>query len=384
MPPTDVADIVIIGGGIIGCAIALDLAGRKKFETIFLLEKRAYLGDGTSTRNSYVIHAGIYYPQGSLKARFCVEGNRQTYSFCRQYGISHRKTGKLIVATSPEEVSMLERLYTQGQANGAQGLCILDKRDMKKVEPNAGGCAALYAPETGVFDTAQWFRTVEAMLYSAGVVVLKKTPVIRLSPHNQYIEVETASRGAVPAAIVVNAAGLYADEIANTLGNDFSIYPCRGDYFVVEGRSAAKIQMAVYPVPEAAGLGIHVTKLWDGTVLLGPDARYVASKEDYRDLPIFTSDGDLDLACPYVEGFYQAAARIFPGLSKSDMRPGYCGIRPKLTGLGETAQKDFHIAPDQSYPQVIHLVGIDSPGLTCALPIARYVGSLIEGSHSLW
>lgn len=378
MPHPDVADVVVIGGGIIGCAVALHLAGSRKIETLFLLERGPYLGDGTSTRNSYVIHAGIYYPKGTMKARFCVEGNEETYAFCARLGIPCSKTGKLIVASAPEEVPVLERLYRQGEDNGAQGLCLLDRSDMKRLEPHIEGYAALYSPRTGVFDTAEWFRTVEALLYAAGVMVLKKTPVTRLSPRGRHIEVETATRGAVRAATVVNAAGLYADEIANTLGNDFSVYPCRGDYFVVDGPSARRVGRAVYPVPGAVGLGIHLTKLWDGTLLIGPDARYTDSKEDYRDLPVFSANGDLDMGSPHVRGFYEAAARLFPGLEQREMKLGHCGIRPKLQAPGEKVQRDFHISPDPVYPQVIHLIGIDSPGLTSALPIARYVGTLLE------
>ena len=378
MAHSDVVDIVIVGGGIIGCSVAMDLSSRGLFDTVFLLEKGQYLGNGTSTRNSYVIHAGIYYPEGSLKARFCGEGNRETYGFCEQHDIPHLQTGKLIMATAPEEIPILERLLGQGKNNGVEGLRILERPEWKNLEPYVEGLVALHSPQTGVFDTAQWFRTVEGLLYSKGVTVLKRTPVVGLNPKGDYMEVETASRGKVKARFVVNAAGLHADELASLLGNSISLHPYRGDYFMVGGSRAEEIHRAVYPVPGAIGLGIHLTKLWDGTLLIGPDARHVSSKEDYADLPVFTPEGDLDLNAPDVVRFHESAVRLFPLLKRKDMRLAHCGIRPSRLAPGEEGFRDFVVTHDPSYPQVIHLIGIDSPGLTCAMPIARYVGNLIR------
>ena len=378
MSGSDVVDVVIIGGGIIGCSIAMDLSGRKNFDTILLLEKGPYLGDGTSTRNSYVIHAGIYYPEDSLKARFCVEGNYETYGFCEQFHITCHATGKLIVATTPDEIPVLERLLDQGTRNGVEGLAILERNAWKSLEPNIDGVVALYSPKTGVFDTAQWFRTVEGILYSRGVMVLKKTPVIGLNPRADCVEVDTASRGKVLARSVINAAGPYADEVANLLGNRFCIHPYRGDYFAVSGPRAREVQRAVYPVPGAIGLGIHLTKLWDGTLLLGPDARHVQSKDDYSDLSVFTPEGDLDLNSPALLRFHESAVRLLPALRPGEMRLAHCGIRPSLLVPGEKGFRDFLIKPDPVFPSVIHLIGIDSPGLTSAIPMARYVAELLR------
>jgi L-2-hydroxyglutarate oxidase LhgO len=377
----DTVDVVVVGGGIVGCSVALELASRNLFSNIFLFERGPFLGDGTSTRNSYVIHAGIYYPEDSLKARFCVEGNRLQYEFCSRHGIPCEKTGKVIVAMSPEEVPTLETLLEQGQRNGAPGLRILDRAELKKVEPAVEAEAALLSPSTGVFDVATWFRVVEGLLFEQHAQVLKKTPVVGLFPEKDGVRVQTGSRGSVMSRFVVNAAGLYSDEVANLLGNRFRIHPLRGDYFSVSGPRAAMIRGAVYPTPGTIGLGIHLTRLWDGTLLVGPDARPVRSKDDYRDLPVLTEDGALDTDAEDFVRFYLSAKSFFPALKKEDFRLAHCGIRPALLAPGETGFRDFRIFRDPSEPRVIHLLGIDSPGLTSAPAIARHVAEMLEESN---
>ena len=234
----DIADVIIVGGGIIGCAIALELASEGRYDSIFLCERSRYLGDGTSTRNSYVIHAGIYYEPGSMKARFCVEGNRATYEFCRRYGVDCLNTGKLIVASQEEEIVQLEALQKKGRLNGAPSLEILGAAEIRKMEPNIHAVAALHSPSTGVFDVAQCFRVIEGLLFERGVTVLKSTKVVGVEPSNGSFRVVTDSRGEVGARVLVNAAGLFSDEIANMLGADHTIHPCRGDYFTLaESRS---------------------------------------------------------------------------------------------------------------------------------------------------
>jgi len=378
----ETVDVVVVGGGIVGCSIALELACRRVFPEVFLLERGPFLGDGTSTRNSYVLHAGLYYPEGSLKARFCVEGNRLHYAFCRSHGVPCRNTGKLVVALRPEELPSLEALMAQGQRSGAPGLRLLDRRELKRAEPGVEAEAALLSPSTGVFDVAAWFRVVEGLLYEKGAVVLKKTPVSGLHPESGGVRVQTASRGSVASRFVVNAAGLHADEVGNLLGNRFRIHPVRGDYFTVSGPRAAAINGAVYPLPGTIGLGIHLTKLWDGTLLVGPDARPVRDKDDYRDLPVLKEDGSLDLDAPDVERFFGAARAFFPALRAGDLRLAHCGIRPTLRAPGETGFRDFRIFRDAQDPRVIHLLGIDSPGLTSAPAIARHVADMLEESAS--
>jgi glycerol-3-phosphate dehydrogenase len=375
----DRADVVIVGGGIIGCSVALELARRRRFQEVFLLERGLYLGDGTSTRNSYVIHAGIHYPEDSLKAKFCLAGNRDLYRFCERHRIPCLKIGKLIVALRESDLPGLERLLAQGTRNGVPGLKILDRADLRRLEPEVDAVAALHSPETGVFDVAQWFRVVEALLYENGAQVLKKTPVVGLEPEAEGVRVVTSSRGSLPTRFAVNAAGLFADEVGNLLGNRFRIHPIRGDYFVIRGRKAALINGAVYPTPGSLGLGIHLTRLWDGTLLVGPDARRVQSKENYRPLPVLGPDGDLDEHAEDVERFFDEVRTYFPAIAKSDLQLSHCGIRPSLLAPGETGFRDFRIAWDASCPCVIHLLGIDSPGLTSAPAIARHVADMIEG-----
>jgi L-2-hydroxyglutarate oxidase LhgO len=377
----DRADVVILGGGIVGCSIALELSMRKRFPDIFLLERGPYLGDGTSTRNSYVIHAGFHYPEDSLKAKFCVVGNREHYRFCGQYRIPFLKTGKLTVALRDAEVPVLDRLLRQGVRNGVEGLSILDRAELKRREPEIEAVAALHSPTTGVFDVAHWFRVVEGLLYANGVQVLKKTPVTGLEPEGDGVRVATASRGCLGARLLVNAAGLFADQLGNLLGNRFRIHPIRGDYFVIGGKKAARVNSAVYPTPGTLGLGIHLTRLWDGTLLVGPDARRVESKEDYRPLPVWGPDGEVDENAEDLRRFFSEVKEYFPLVEGSDLKPAHCGIRPSLLAPGEKGFRDFRIQRDPAYPQAIHLIGIDSPGLTAAPAIARYVADLLEESR---
>jgi L-2-hydroxyglutarate oxidase LhgO len=370
-------DVVVIGGGIIGCSIAMELMDRQGFEDVVLLERGPYLGDGTSTRNSYVIHAGIYYPKDSWKARFCVPGNRDLYAFCAQHGVPCLNTGKLILAFSQEEIPILEDLRQRGERNGVEGLRIIDRKGVREKEPCIEAAGALYAPSTGVFDVAQWFRVAEARLYEQGAMVLKNTPVVGLEPKGEGMRVETRTRGEVLARFVVNAAGLYADEVGNLLGNRFKIYPVRGDYFSMGGEKAEKVHRAVYPPPGDLGLGIHLTRLWDGTLLIGPDARRVEDKEDYGPLSVFDEEGGLNPESEDFQRFFSPVKRYFPDLEEHDLHLAHCGIRPSLLPPGEQGFRDFRIEWDDGEPGVLHLLGIDSPGLTASPAIARHVVDLL-------
>jgi len=374
----DVADVVVIGGGIVGCSIAFEVAGRHPDRSVFLLERGPYLGDGTSTRNSYVLHAGIYYPEDSLKARFCVAGNRALAEFCKRYRIAWQRTGKLVFARMPAEIPVLEALWRQAQRNGVEGTEILEAKEMTAKEPHIRGVAALFVPSTAVFDVAQWFRVMEALLYDRAVAVLKRTPVVGLDRKGEFVEVATRNRGCVLARSVVNAAGLHADEVANWLGNAYRIYPVRGDYFSLTDRVSFLVGRAVYPCPGSLGLGIHLTRLWDGTVLVGPDARYVQSKEDYRPPDVLSPDGDLDTSSQDFLKFFRPVKEFFPVVEAKDFRLAHCGIRPCLRAPGEEGFRDFRIEPDPNVPQVIHLLGIDSPGLTASPEIAKHVAQRID------
>jgi glycerol-3-phosphate dehydrogenase len=378
----DIADVVIVGGGIIGCAVALELASKQRHQSILLLEKSPYLGDGMSTRNSHVIHAGIHYPPGSMKARFCVEGNRRTYEFCEKYNIACLSTGKLVLASAEEEIPKLEELQRNGTECGSISLALLSSTEARKLEPNVHAAAALHSPSTGVFDAAQWFRVVEGLLADRGVMVLKETKVIDVSPADGHFTVVTDRRGEVGARYLVNAAGLFSDEIANMAGNRYRIQPCRGDYFTVVEAKSHLVRGAIYPLPEAHGLGIHLTKLTDGTILIGPDSRYVADKNDYSTLPVFDDSGNLRFDSEHFRKFFESARKILPMLSPEDIRLAHCGIRPKLRPPDDATFQDFFVERDRRHPRMIHCMGIESPGLTAALPIARHVATLVREMDS--
>ena len=225
---------------------------------------------------------------------------------------------------------------------------------------------------------AQWFRVAEGLLYEQGAMVLKQTPVVGLEASGEAIRVETETRGEVRARFVVNAAGLHADDVGNLLGNRFRIHPIRGDYFSLAGGKAERVRGAVYPPPGNLGLGIHLTRLWDGTLLVGPDARRVESKEDYGPLPVFDEQGDLDPESADFQRFFAPLSKYFPAVSKGDPHLAHCGIRPSLLAPGEEGFRDFRIEWDRKEERVLHLLGIDSPGLTASPAIARHVADQLE------
>jgi glycerol-3-phosphate dehydrogenase len=368
----DRVNILIIGGGVIGCAIAHVLSGSR--QDVFLVEGSPRLGMATSTRNSGVIHSGIYYPKGSFKARFCVEGNRLTKEFCTRHGVPHRNTGKLVVASRPEEEAALEALKIRGEANGVEGLRLIGADEIRAREPNIAGVAALEVPSTGILSSEALVQTYARLAVERGVNIVTRAKVISLEPTNGGIrarlrvgDTDDAEEELVEADCVINAAGLYSDDVAAMLGNtSWKIYPVRGEYCEIRGPRAALINNLVYPLPHADGLslGVHFTKTLWGTVLLGPTATYVKEKDNYERDRLPTSE------------FARSAKVLLPEIQESDLRPGYSGIRPKLVPPGSHGIADFVIERDAKVPQVIQLVGIESPGLTAAPAIAQYVAKL--------
>lgn len=350
-------DVAVIGGGVVGLSCAYDLARRGR--SVVLFERHARLGEETSTHNSGVIHAGIYYPEGSLKARLCVEGRRALIARLRAWDIPHRIGGKLIVAQDGPEIAVLERLRENAERNGVTDLRLLDPAQVRALEPHVVARPALYSPGTGVFDVGAYLRALEARLVEASGVVLTNAPVIAVDRHASGIEVATESRGGVRARLVVNAAGLFADDIAAMCGETgHRIHPCRGEYAVVIPRKAHVVSNLVYPVPGHLGLGVHLTRTVHGELWLGPDARFIDDKGDY--------EGNRGPA----EDFFDEAHRLCPALEPGDLRVGPSGIRPKRQGPGEAAA-DFHIEPQTDDPRILHMIGIESPGLTASPAIGR-------------
>jgi L-2-hydroxyglutarate oxidase LhgO len=370
----DQANILIIGGGVVGCAIAYAVSER--WPDVFLVEQFPKLGMATSTRNSGVVHSGIYYPKNSLKARHCVEGNRLMYEFCAKRNVPHRHTGKLVVAANTHEEAELIELKKRGEDNGVDGLRLISSNEIRAREPHIAGAAALEVPSTGIVSAEDLVHTFARLAKDRNANIVTHAQVVALQPTGGVIradlrigDAETAQHETIEARCVINAAGLFADEIAALLGNrSWRIYPVRGEYCEVRGPRASLINNLVYPLPHADGLslGVHFTKTLWGTFLLGPTATYVEGKDNYeRDrLPIAQ--------------FAHSAKTLLPEIEERDLQLGYSGLRPKLVPPGGgKGIVDFVITRDPDVPQVIQLVGIESPGLTAAPSIAGHVVRLV-------
>lgn len=368
----DQVNILIIGGGVVGCAVAEVLS--RRWQDVFLVEQFPKFGMSTSTRNSGVIHSGIYYPKNSLKARHCVEGNRLTKEFCTKHNVPHRTTGKLVVAKSREEEPQLLALLKKGQENGVEGLQILDSAQIRAREPHVIGYSALDVPSTGICSAEELVHAYARIAEQQGANLVTHAKVESIEPGKDLVRVglrigdeEHSESESVEARCVINAAGLYADEVARLLGpRPWTIYPVRGEYCEIRGPHAELVRNLVYPLPHPDGLtlGLHFTKTLWGSLLLGPTAKYVDGKDNYeRDrmtIPEFAAD----------------VKTLVPEIQERDLQLAYTGLRPKLVPPDGKGIADFVIEPDREFPQVIQLVGIESPGLTAAPAIARHVASL--------
>jgi L-2-hydroxyglutarate oxidase LhgO len=369
------ADVVVIGAGVIGLACAADLArhGRE----VIVLERLDGPGRETTSRNSEVIHAGLYYPPGSLKALTCVEGRELLYRRARSEGIPHRRTGKLVVGTTDDEVEQLAEILARARANGAGDLELIDAAELARREPRVRGLGALWSPESGIVDAHALCNSYQAEAESAGTRVVFHTEVVDLERVRGIWSVVTrAADGAefrLETPLIVNAAGLGAARLATLAGVDveragWSLHLCKGDYFSVAPALGQIAHHLVYPVPVPGGLGIHVTLDLAGRYRLGPDVEWV-DRVRY----------DVDPA--KAEHFAAAVRRYLPELRASDLRPDFAGIRPKLVAEGEPPG-DFVIeeCSERGAPGLIALLGIESPGLTASAAIARRVSALVAGA----
>lgn len=358
------ADVVVIGAGAIGlaCARRLATAGRE----VLVLERNGQIGAETSSRNSEVIHAGIYYPQGSLKARLCVNGKHALYGYCEDRGVPFRRSGKVIVATSREQLPVLEGYRESARGNGAGELRWLDAADVKALEPAVSAVAGVLSETTGIIDSHAYMLALQGDLEAAGGLVVLDTPVLGLERGDIGIRVRTAGV-TLAARCVVNCAGLFAPDLAADLLPDGPrAYYAVGHYFTYAGRSP--FSRLVYPVAEAGGLGVHVTLDMAGQVRFGPDVTWI-DRVDYA------FDASRKAA------FIEAIRRYFPDVDPARLQPGYTGIRPKISGPGEPAA-DFSIGgPGQhGVAGLVNLMGIESPGLTASLAIADEVAVLVEAA----
>lgn len=366
---------MIIGAGVVGLAIARQLS--KRHEGVFVLEKHRKFGQETSSRNSEVIHSGIYYPKGSLKARLCVQGRHMLYDYCRQKEILHRQCGKFIVATDREESLQLQSILDQARKNGVESGRILDRDELQQHEPHVEGCRALYFDTSGIVDSHGLMKQLETDAVLQGVEMAYESQVTAIQKIDGGYEVTVADASGqfhFTTEAVVNAAGLGAYEISSMLGMDdpfYRLYFWKGQYWAVGNGKHKLINSLIYPVPQAklTGLGIHATIDLNGGVKLGPDAVYLdGGKPDYSVDP---ESGP---------GFYKAASRFLPFLEPDDLHPDQAGVRPKLQKPGD-AVRDFIIQEESNrgFPNFINLVGIESPGLTACLAIGEMVGGLLKG-----
>ncbi|WPH16440.1 NAD(P)/FAD-dependent oxidoreductase [Variovorax paradoxus] len=363
----DELDCAVIGGGVVGLAVAraLALAGRE----VVVLEAEGAIGTGTSSRNSEVIHAGIYYPQGSLKARLCVEGKEALYGYAAERGVPHRRCGKLIVATSPEQVAQLEVIRAKAAANGVGDLVLLTAQQAMDMEPQLHCVAALHSPSTGIVDSHALMLSLLGDLENAGGMLALKSPIARAECGRDAIVLVAEDGTALRCNTVVNAAGLLAPELARRFEGlppaaVPTAYFAKGSYFTLSGR--APFSRLVYPVPEPGGLGVHLTIDLGGQAKFGPDVQWVKAADD---LVVDPARGN---------GFYAEVRKYWPALPDGALIPGYAGMRPKISGPDEPA-RDFMIDGPESHGVrgLVNLFGIESPGLTSSLAIGRHVERLL-------
>jgi len=370
------ADITIIGAGVVGLAVAAQVA--REDREVYVLEKNKTFGLETSSRHSGVIHSGIYYPEGSLKTQMCIAGNRILYELCKKYNIGYKKLGKLIVATTDEETGQLETLLERGRRNGAEGLRMLSKQELKKLEPNVDGVAAILSPATGIIDSHALMQYFIAKATEGGIQIAYQTKVVgieKIADEYKITVEDNSEKFSFMTRHLINCAGLQCDKVAGLAGIDtdkaeYKLYYCKGEYFSVSSSKSKLVKRLVYPVPlpQITGVGIHITFDLDGRMRLGPNAYYVDSID-------YTVDNQ------HKRSFYESVRAFLPAIEYDDLEPEMAGVRPKIQEPGGEI-KDFIIRDerDKGLPGLINLIGIESPGLTASPAIAEYVESLIRDS----
>lgn len=355
-------DAIVAGAGVVGLAVGRALA-QAGLETL-ILEREATIGAGVSSRNSEVIHAGLYYPRDTLKARLCVAGKHQLYAYARERGLPHDRCGKLVVATSDAEIATLESLQARARANGVDDTMVISGAEAREREPALACVAALLSPSTGIVDSHALMISLQGDFEHAGGIVAVNAPVVEVARRDTGFAVRVGDAATVGCRVFVNSAGLDAPALAATVaGWPVEATPrphyAKGSYFALRGR--APFQHLVYPAPEPGGLGVHFTRDLAGQGRFGPDVEWV-------DAPAY------DLDPTRAARFYAAVRAYWPDLPDGALSPDYAGVRPKVVGPGAPAG-DFMIVDGAAYgaPGLIHLFGIESPGLTAALAIAAMV-----------
>lgn len=358
-------DVAIIGGGAVGSAVAYVLGAYDL--RVAVIEKELDVAMGASGRNSAVVHAGFNNRPGSLMAQLCVEGNRGFAALCRALDVPYRRTGKLVVGSGAEDARALEGLLRTGLANGCTGLSLLDGAAVSAREPHVRATAAMLSADTAIIDPFLYNIHLAECAVKNGVRYLLGREVTAIERRGGTFRI-TAGGETVEAGLIVNSAGLYADRVSAMAGDaSFTIYPCRGEYYLLDKAAGQRLSMPVYPVPRpgVGGLGVHLTPTIDGNVLIGPSAEYVDGREETA------------TTAPMLERLWQEAAQLHDGLDRRDIIGAYAGLRAKLVARGQENYGDFIIEESPRVEGLIQLVGIESPGLTASLPIARRVEAMV-------
>jgi L-2-hydroxyglutarate oxidase LhgO len=367
----DIVDCVIIGAGVVGLAVARAIALSSTFagKDLLVLDAANAIGTGTSSRNSEVIHAGIYYPAGSLKAQLCVQGRAMLYDYCVERGIGHKRCGKLIVATNDAQVTQLQGIIAKAAANGVHDLTLLTREEARALEPQLECVAAVYSPSTGIIDSHALMLSLQGDFENAGGLTVLNSAVAGVFIAADAIKIVMKDGAEILTKTLVNAAGLSAPLIARSMqGFDPKLVPqayyAKGSYFTLSGKSP--FSRLIYPVPEAAGLGVHLTLDLGGQAKFGPDVEWVQSADD---LVVNPARGD---------AFYAEVRKYWPDLQDGALIAGYAGMRPKINSPAEAAA-DFMIQGPQDHgvKGLVNLFGIESPGLTSSMAIGALVAGML-------
>ena len=358
-------DVIVIGGGAVGCAIARELS--RYALSVALLEKEADVAAGTSGRNSAVVHAGFNNKVGSLMAKYCVEGNEGFEALCAELDVPYKKTGKVLVAFNEEEMQTLARLVKQGEANGCKGLRLIGKEELTERVPGVGGVGGMLSPNTAIFDPFLYTVALAENAVKNGAKVFLNTEVTAIEKTEDHFDL-TTSQGPFTSTLLINAAGLYSDKIAEMAGvPGYRIYPCRGEYLILDKIAQDYLSVPVYPAPAAGigGLGVHLTPTIHGNIIVGPSNEYIEESDDCA-----TTQAVLDK-------LFREAQQLMPALSRRDIIGSYSGLRSKQAPPEEGGFRDFTIVDEPSVPGLIDLIGIESPGMTASMPIAKRVAAMV-------
>ncbi len=364
-------DVIVVGAGAVGCAVARELSRYQLDVTV--LEKENDVAAGTSGRNSAVVHAGFNNKPGSLMASLCLEGSRGFEALCRELDVPYKKTGKLLVAFDEADLDALRNVLRQGERVGCEGLRLIGREELNALAPRVGGIGAMLSPNTAIFDPFLYCVALAENAAENGARFVFEQSVVKIERLREGFCVYTPDHQ-YQCRFLINCAGLYCDKISEMAGvAGYRIYPCRGEYFILDRVADEWLTMPAYPVPRPGigGLGVHLTPTIHGNLIIGPSAEYIDSRDDYA----CTKD--------IMEKLLREAEQLLPGLSRGQIIGNYSGIRPKQAPRGEGGFRDFVIREEAACPGLINLIGIESPGLTASVPIARMVRQIIERHGTL-